>query len=171
MKQFALKGILIILAIALMSCRKQVELSIDDQKLLLYSLGEEFALVRNNTDTFNFKVTYKTVSFIKTYNGFYDPNVWYQAADLEYTCNGLFSNISVTSNTNSSGGYPSYYEHLFSAKEDIFFSNFENHRIDIPNYKNCLLITSWENDSMFFTKKQGVILIKTKDHHTYRKIN
>ena len=173
MKQSALKIILIILAfVLLMSCRKNVELSIEDQKLLLYSLGEEFSLVRNNTDTFNFKVTDKTVSFIKSYRGFYDSDIWYQAADLKYTCNGKYSNISVTSNTSSgSDDYSSYYEHWFSAEEEIFFGNFESLLINIPNYKNCLLLTSWENDSMFFTKEQGIILVKTKDNHTYRKID
>ena len=173
MKQFAHKIALVILALVLlMSCRKNVELTIDDQELLLYSLGEEFRLVRNNTDTFNFKVTDKTVNFIKSYNGLIDNKTWYQAADVKYKCNGKTSNISVTSNSGTgSEDYSSYYEHWFSAAEEIYFGNFAYLYVDLPNYSNCLLITSWNNDSMFFTKKEGIILVKTKDNHTYRKID
>jgi len=101
------------------SCKKKVYLTDEQKALLLYDVGDKFALVKNNTDTLNFEVTKKEFDFGDDYNGLFKTGTYYEYGNVEYKNENTISTISISSATEGKGDS---FVHYFK-EENVLFPN------------------------------------------------
>jgi len=163
--------ITILLFIFFTSCKKdKVYLTDEQRSLLLYDVGDQFTLVKNETDTLNFTVTKKEFNFGDDYNGLFKTGTYYEYGNIEYKNENSISEIRVTSMINR---FETYWHYFKENNQLINFNSYKKYiafTINNKQYNNVYLLTSYGNDTMFVSTDVGILYIKSHEGDEYKLI-
>jgi len=163
---------IILLIILFTSCKKKVYLTDEQKALLLYDVGDKFALVKNDTDTLNFEVTKKEFEYVADID-LSKLTTYYEEGLLEYYTEDVISQITISSRpqTDRERNIVHTFMH-WGTNDGMYLTRYKktsDYYLDGIRYKDCYLLTSsYYYDSMYVSTNTGILYIKSQNGDEYK---